>query len=295
MKSTRYLLSFLFIAIVSPSVIASISVDSLNFPVWVERGERSMPVAPGDRLLAGDVVQTGKRGRIWLSAEDGSVIKLGQETRFAIERAGFREDDSETLFDAAFNVLKGAFRFTSGFFTALRPAKHRVDFQVGAVTAGVRGTDIWGRSGDDEDFVALLEGRIEVSSAGESPVLMDTPLTLYRKASGQAADPVAPVEPAVVASLAPETELNAAAGIVNRSGRYNLVLQSLQNESNVAPGLERFRGAGYPAVAREVEIEGIRYTRIQLESLADREAAINLRQTLSESLDVEDAWISENK
>lgn len=294
MKCIRYLLSFLFFAILSPSVFADVSVDSVNFPVWVERGERRMPVAPGDRLLAGDVIQTGKRGRVWLSVEEGSVIKLGQDTRFAIERTGFREDDNETLYDAAFNVLKGAFRFTSGFFNALRPAKHRVDFQVGAVTAGVRGTDIWGRSADDEDFVALLEGRIEVSSAGDPPTSMDTPLTLYRKASGQAADPVAPVDVAVVASLAPETELNADVGIANRSGRYNLVLQSLQDESNVAGGLERFRSAGYPVVAREVEIEDSRYTRIQLEGLADREAAANLRRTLNESISVEDAWISEN-
>ena len=72
---------------ISPGVSAALAVDSLNFPAWVEREAHSIPLAPGDRLVAGDVVTTGRSGRVWLEAEDGSVIKLGQDTRFVVDRA----------------------------------------------------------------------------------------------------------------------------------------------------------------------------------------------------------------
>ena len=292
MKSVHSLIGACLLILIAPQALANVSVDSLNFPVWVERGTQVTPVAPGDKLLAGDVIRTGQTGRVWLFVDDGSVVKLGQRTRFVIEKADFREVENETVLDAAFNVLQGAFRFTSKFFTAARAASHQVNIEIGAITAGVRGTDIWGRSSDSEDFVALIEGVIAVSSAGEQGQIMDQPLTLYRKAKAAAADPVASVELAVVQSLAPETELDAAAGIASRSGGYSLVFNSLQDDANVAVGLERLRSIGYPVVARSAEVNGLRYTRIQLDGLVDLAAAQNLRKALIESAIVEDAWIS---
>ena len=38
-----------------------------------------------------------------------------------------------------------------------------VRVKVNAVTAGIRGTDVWGKSESDRDIVCLLEGRIDVS------------------------------------------------------------------------------------------------------------------------------------
>jgi hypothetical protein len=95
----------------------AMSVNSLNYPVWIERGSYNLPLAPGDRLQDGDIVQTGATGRVWLEVEDGSVIKLGRDTRFTIDRTDFREVDNVTVFEAAFNIMKGAFRFTEGFFS----------------------------------------------------------------------------------------------------------------------------------------------------------------------------------
>ena len=292
MKCIRYFLALFALVLLSPSLLASVTVDSVNFPVWIERDGKRLPAAPGDQLESGDVVQTGLTGRAWLSAEDGSAIKLGQATRFTIERSGFRDDAGTSIWDAGFNVLKGAFRFTSGFFVGPRKAGHEVDFQVGAVTIGVRGTDIWGRSGDDEDFVALLEGRIEASSAGDEAVLMETPLTLYRKAEGQPADPVAPVAAEVVADLAPETELDRNAGLVSRNGHVTLVVQSFQFEDLANAAVARFHDAGYPVVTSLIDVNGQSFIRIQMDGLASRRSALSLANELSENLGVEGAWIS---
>ncbi len=292
MKSIPKLLVLFFLGLMPPMASAAVSVERLNYPVWVERGTDTVPLAPGDRLLAGDIVQTGSTGRVWLMVEDGSVIKLGQNARFDIEHAGFREEENVTVLEAAFNVLKGAFRFTSGFFSAQRQATHRFDFQVGAVTAGVRGTDIWGRAADDEDFVALLEGRIEVASAGQDAVVMDQALTLYRKRSGEPADPVIAVDAAVVEGLAPETELDASLGIAKANGIYSLVFHSYTDPGHADVALKHLRDAGYPAQARVVEIDGISYTRIQLEGLIHLKSANELRRAMIDAGLIDDAWIN---
>ncbi|MEM7564717.1 MAG: hypothetical protein AAF353_16955, partial [Pseudomonadota bacterium] len=103
------------LAFASQTAIAAVSVDSMNYPVWVERGAQITALAPGDDLREGDVVQTGERGRIWLQVEEGSVIKLGEQTRFVVKRAEFQEESQQTVLDAGFDILKGAFRFTSQF------------------------------------------------------------------------------------------------------------------------------------------------------------------------------------
>lgn len=276
---------------IAPGATAALSVDSMNFPAWVERGEQTMPLAPGDRLDAGDIVVTGRAGRAWLAVEDGSVIKLGQGSRFVVNMAGFRSSGNQTVLEAAFDVLEGAFRFTSSFFRARRSAAHEVEFRVGAITAGVRGTDIWGRSASGEDFVALLEGSIEASSEGDAPRLMEQALTLYRKADGRPADGIAPVDISVVQELALETELSADAGIAAADGAFDLVLGSVPARTFDAQGLERFRRAGFPVSAKPALVGGIQHTRIVLGGFVDLEAADNQRRTIAARFGIDDAWI----
>ena len=270
---------------------AAVSVDSVNYPAWVKRGDLLEPLAPGNPLETGDEVRTGASGRAWLALDDGSVVKLGNNARFVIERAGFDETASDSVFDAVFDVLAGAFRFTSGFFTPKRRAIHRVDFTVGAITAGIRGTDIWGRSADDQDFVALLEGRIEVSADDAAPLLLEEPLSLYAKPAGQPASS-STVDAATVARLAPETELDADAGIASTIGSQALVLMSLSSETFVDASLARFRQAGYPVVSQAAGIDGVMTTRLLLPGIVDRAAAESLRQRLAREFSIDDIWIT---
>jgi hypothetical protein len=199
--------------------------------------------------------------------------------------------DNVTVFEAAFEVMRGAFRFTEGFFSLQQSAPHRVQFQVGAIFADTQGTDIWGRSGEHEDIVALFEGRIEVASSEQDPVVMDQARTLLRKANSEPSDPVTVVDAVVVESLTSETELDASAGIARASRVYSLVLQSNSNPAHANAALKRFHEAGYAVQARQVEVSGKSYTRIQLSGLIHLESANNLRQAMiSEGL-IDEAWI----
>ena len=105
---------------------------------------------------------------------------MGRGTRFIIDRTDFHEADNVTVLEAAFDVMKGAFRFTEGFFWVQRPATHRVEFQVGTISVDIQGADLWGRSRKHEDIVVLFEGRIEVAPADQDSVVMDQAMTLFR-------------------------------------------------------------------------------------------------------------------
>jgi hypothetical protein len=48
-----------------------------------------------------------------------------------------------------------------------RRAHGEVSIRVGTATIGIRGTDVWGKTDKDGDLVALLEGRIDITRAGQ--------------------------------------------------------------------------------------------------------------------------------
>eukprot|EP00494_Astrolonche_serrata_P000490 UN00494 len=122
----------------------------MNYPAWVMRDNQTFPLFPGQTLQAEDLVRTGDQGRVLLQFSDGSAVKLGESAGFRIEVA--REVENNSILEATFKVLSGAFRFTSSFF-GKATAGHRVDVGIGAITAGIRGTDIWGRSNNEQDLV----------------------------------------------------------------------------------------------------------------------------------------------
>src|SRR5205814_10323005 len=87
------------------------------------------------------------------------------------------------LFKAALNVLEGAFRFTTDLATKTR--KREVSIRAAQVTAGIRGTDLWGRSRQGNEIVCLIEGEIAVAAEGEPAVSMNQPLQLHRRIDGK--------------------------------------------------------------------------------------------------------------
>ena len=174
-------------------------VEAIHEPAWITRGGGEERLAPGMRLDVRDGVRTGKGGRARLRLAEDSAVKLGERAGFLIERA-----EIEGTFRATLTVLAGAFRFTTD---AAAPAKPReIAVKAKQVTIGLRGTDFWGRVGPDEDFVVLLEGRIQVSAQGHPPVTLAKAGDLYAKPrDGKPA--LSRAHPATLAAWAAETEI----------------------------------------------------------------------------------------
>ena len=215
------------------------TVEGLQVPAWVERAGQRVPLMPGMALRGGDQVATGAGGRLTIKLAEGSLIKLGEnaQLRFA-ELSPGRE-----LFRAALNVLEGAFRFTTD--VAAKTRKREVSIRAAQVTAGIRGTDFWGRSRPGNEIVCLIEGEIEVAADGEQPVHLNQALQFYRRENGKAL-PVGTVDRAQIDKWSAETELQAGKGL-RRGGRFSVLLATAPEQNAALALYDELRNAGYPA------------------------------------------------
>ncbi len=176
-------------------------VEVVQMPAWVERGGARTPLTPGMELRDRDELKTGANSRLLLRMGDGSAVKLGEKGSLGLDAMRI---SGGSVFEAAMRVAQGAFRFTTEAAAKFR-GKREVNITVATVTAGIRGTDLWGKSDPDRQIVCLIEGRIEVTPPGESPIGMDQPLSFYVRDKGQS-QPVVPVPLEQLKAWAAETE-----------------------------------------------------------------------------------------
>lgn len=248
-------------------------VDGVQMPAWLERDGKRTPLAPGMELRAGDRIATGEDSRVLVKLAEGSVVKLGENGRLVFSEMQPGKD----LFKAALQVLEGAFRFTTELVGKGR--KREVSVRVAQVTAGIRGTDFWGRSRGDRQIVCLIEGAIDVGADGEQAVRMDKPLQFYQRDKGKT-QPIGSVDPNQLAQWGRETEIAEGKGAARRGGRFSVQLAEADNRGAVLPVHEKARAAGYPAqIAQRKEGDKIIYT-VRIRQLATRAEAQALANQL---------------
>jgi hypothetical protein len=248
-------LGIAFLLLSTPLLAApAATVEAVQSPAWRERGGVSVPLAAGMELKGGDVLRTGPGARAYLLLAEGSRVKLGEEARFAFNA---RSPQPDRIFRGALDVLVGAFRFTTAALAKARPRDLAI--RVGTATIGIRGTDLWGRADGDGELVALLEGRIGITRAGET-VELTQPLTFFEASTGKAAE-VKPLDPEVFRKLARQTEILAGDGASRAAGRWRLLVAVAANEAAALEVYDRVRAAGFAAQLRprRAEGEGSRY------------------------------------
>jgi hypothetical protein len=226
---------------------AAAMVEGVQMPAWMERGAHRIPLAPGMELKAGDQLSTGAGSRVLVRLSEGSVVKLGENGSLRIAEL----DPAREIFKAALNVLEGAFRFTTGVLAKGR--QREVNLRVATVTAGIRGTDLWGKSDRaDRQTVCLIEGKIEVGAEGEAPVTMDQGRQFYRRDKGQTM-PLGFVEPVQLTQWAQETEIADGQGAARRGGKWRVTLASAGTQSEALALYDQLRTAGYAAEIHPVK------------------------------------------
>lgn len=230
----------------------TLTVEGLVSPAWVERGGAREPLMAGMALAGKDRVHTGARGRALLRMTDGSAVKLGENAVLAIEQLEEKKGaDTRRLLSAALDVARGAFRFTTGVFGKPRGGRE-VKIRIAAVTAGIRGTDVWGKSEAERDVVCLIEGRIEVEHGGRE-FTMQEPLSFFVAPRKEKPLPIAPVSKEQLDLWAEETEIRAGNGAVRRDGRHGVEVTSARDQGSAEQTRNKLRVAGFPA-----EIETVR-------------------------------------
>jgi hypothetical protein len=234
----------LFLALVASLVSLTLHaapavVEAVQYPAWLERNGRSVPLTPGTVLQPNDQLRTGENARVRLKMGEGSTVKLGEKAKFQIERV-----EEKGIFRATLNVLTGAFRFTTD---ALKKKVQRdVSIKAKNVTAGVRGTDLWGKAADDRDLVCLLEGRITVGTEGHPTVTLDKPLDFYQKPR-DGAPQVAKVDAKQIEAWSQETEISKDGAAASGAGRWMVTAAVIKDRDPALKLARELRAAGYPA------------------------------------------------
>lgn len=132
-------------------------VIALQERAWLARSNVVTTLNLKENLQSGDQIRTGKGARVWLKLPDESVVKLGEFAMFTIHDL----KPSNNMLQGSFELLRGAFRLTTPPQTT---TKHDFQIKINAITAGIRGTDIWGITQSDKDLICLLDGQISVQS-----------------------------------------------------------------------------------------------------------------------------------
>jgi hypothetical protein len=193
------------------------------------------------------------------------MVKLGENARFTVGGMA-RKREGAGLFTATLSVLEGAFRFTT---TALYKYRGRRDVQVRftTVTAGIRGTDLWGKSSPDRDIVALIEGKITLTRAGEAPVTMDRARTVYQAPAGLPSLPIDAITAEQLGLYAAETEIAQGQGAVGKGGRWRVYAAHAATQSEALALYDRLQEAGYPAAISPITAQGKTVYRVRIAGL----------------------------
>ena len=258
-------------------------VDSVQMPAWVERKGVRQPLMPGQSLQNHDRIVTGADARVLINLAEGSAVKLGENAQLDLNAFGTRES---RVFTAALDVAQGAFRFTTGVFSKLRQPR-AINIRIATITAGIRGTDLWGRADAERDLVCLLEGRITVLHPQDEAREMSEPLSFYVAAKGAAPGPIAQVGVEEVTKWAEQTEVQAGSGYARRGGLWKVVLATVDSEDEALALYDRARAAGYAVRIKPLAGEGgdYRYT-IRVMQLPSQAEAVLLAAKLAHSLEL---------
>jgi hypothetical protein len=258
-------------------------------PAWVERQGVRQELAPGLVLQNHDRVISGSGARVRIQLADGSVVGLGADTRLDVNALGVRE---KHVLTAALDVQQGTLRFSTGPFLKDRQQR-AVNLRIGAITAGIRGTDVWGSADGEGDRICLIEGSITVLHAQDEARAISEPASCYFAPKGAAPAPIEPVTPGQLAWWAAQTAMPAAApdGASKHDrwgkGRWAIQLATLGSEEAALSIYDQARAAGYAARIRPQAAAGGGYSySVRVSQLPTQSAAVALAAQIAQSLQI---------
>lgn len=227
----------------------TVMVDSLVSPAWVDRaaGLRE-PLRAGMALTDGDRVITGSGSRALLRMSEGSALRLGENAVLALSRLSDSGGGAQRVVTGFIDVPQGAFRFTSQVFGA-HAARRDVTIRIAAISAGIRGTDVWGKAAADRDLVCLIEGRIYVQN-GKRAFTMQDPLSYYIANRDGGTEAVEVTPDTQLREWAAKTDIPARAGQIRFGGKHRVTIRRSVSEAEANALYRRLVAEGFPASTR---------------------------------------------
>lgn len=257
-------------------------VEAVQAPAWVVRNGSKMALAPGQQLHNRDRVVTGEGARALVQLGDGSAVKVGENGEVKINALG-RKDNK--VFTAALDVTTGAFRLTTDVFQRKRQQR-AINVRISTITAGIRGTDIWGKADAERDLICLLEGKITVTHPQGEAVQLSEANSFYYAFKGQPPAEVGSIEADELARWAVQTEIQSGSGASKTGGRWKAILGTVPSQREAFELIDRSRAAGFATRVKPVKTEEGYAYEVRLDQLPSAEEAGAAAQRVKAALDL---------
>lgn len=297
----------LMVVALSAQAVPDALVQAVQMPAWLQRGAGTEPLRIGTALRNDDKLITGANARIYVQTADGSTVKLGENATLMLGGLAQQGAD-QPVFSAVLNVVKGAFRFTTASIAKLKGRD--ITLKVAGATIGIRGTDVWGKSGirmdvatlekamngqavpesDKQkeivfDTVCLIEGRIEVQNQRAPAFVMDKPQSFYVMPQGASPLPVAELSSEQLGKWATQTEIIQPAAQLG--GKWKVNLLTAADQTGALAAYDQWRAAGYDVRLLPVAHEGGWTYTLRIVQLPNRAEAERLALRLKGVLGAE--------
>jgi len=163
------------------------------------------PLKMGDTFDAGVTLATGKDSVAVVKFEDGQVVTLSPETRFAVREYSYNKRSVRDS-NMVFALLQGGLRFVTGVIGSTN--RNAFKLNVGTATIGVRGTDGWASYVEGVILAAVNQGALSFTNPEGTAVIpvRSSAIINTRAGPGLGAAFVAPTNQ-MAAALATQTGL----------------------------------------------------------------------------------------
>jgi hypothetical protein len=126
------------LAIAGPAVAADIGLVKVSSgDVQIQRGANKLPAAVGAGLQTQDVIVTGANGSAGITFSDNSLVSIGPNSVFAIEKYQFDSTTYAGEFEG--NLKQGRLAAVSGKMVKQSPESMKI--RTPSAIMGVRGTE----------------------------------------------------------------------------------------------------------------------------------------------------------
>ena len=140
-------LSVLAFALLLGSTAASAQsagrIKSATGAVHVLHAGSEFPAQPGLNVYQGDLIRTGRDGRIGLTLNDDTRLSLGPDSELRLDRFSYAPADGQLAL--AIKLIRGVAAYVSGRIAKLAPDSIRIETPTAIL--GVRGTTLAIRAG----------------------------------------------------------------------------------------------------------------------------------------------------
>lgn len=266
------------------------TVQSLQMPAWLERGNAAVALTPGTEIQSGNLLKSGDGGRILLRLQDGSELHLGSKTQVSIwivetEQPVTEEQGSEhqKIEELGIFVTGGVIRLEN--HGGETPAPRAVSAQVGEISFIVRSGEAYAAT-QPSAVVCAISGQTLIKAKGKL-LSMQEPYSCFRS------NQLSTTEVELTAELARQVAFNPGGGTrAQQDKNWRLVLASPHRLQEAEALKRKLNIDGYACDIEPVKVKGKQHYRVAIGGLVSSAEAQGLKKKLSQQFPTLSPWIA---